>query len=61
MGDMASRLPEAAGGAALYVGFGFMDAGMLVKAASRQTCRTARNGVKIATASGAKSPTSIAV
>src|SRR6056300_585656 len=33
MGDMASRLPDAAGGAALYVGFGFMVAGMLVKAA----------------------------
>ena len=33
MSDMASRLPDAAGGAALYVGFGFMVAGMLVKAA----------------------------
>jgi multicomponent Na+:H+ antiporter subunit D len=33
MGDMASRLPDAAGGAAVYVGFGFMVAGILVKAA----------------------------
>jgi len=33
MGDMAARIPEADGNAVLYVGFGFMVAGMLVKAA----------------------------
>ncbi|MFZ8992761.1 MAG: proton-conducting transporter membrane subunit, partial [Candidatus Puniceispirillaceae bacterium] len=33
MGDMAARIPEAGGNAVLYVGFGFMVAGMLVKAA----------------------------
>ena len=33
MGDMAARIPEAGGGAVLHVGFGFMVAGMLVKAA----------------------------
>ena len=33
MGDIAARIPEAGGGAVLHVGFGFMVAGMLVKAA----------------------------
>ena len=33
MVDIASRIPEAGGGAILYVGFGFMVAGILVKAA----------------------------
>ena len=33
MGDIAARIPEAGGEAVLHVGFGFMVAGMLVKAA----------------------------
>ena len=33
MVDIASRIPESSGGAVLYVGFGFMLAGILVKAA----------------------------